>query len=69
VIGEVGEGVTLASGGATADAAALHQPWATIVLSGAATGDQPASNLRAETLTIDPHPMEMPGSAQHSVLE
>ncbi|MEU4424498.1 aldo/keto reductase [Actinoplanes sp. NPDC024001] len=33
-------------------AAALHQPWATIVLSGAATGAQLASNLRAATLTL-----------------
>ncbi|MFI7079290.1 aldo/keto reductase [Micromonospora sp. NPDC049903] len=41
-------------GDATALAAALHQPWATIVLSGAATGDQLASNLRAQTLTVDP---------------
>ncbi|GAA2355563.1 aldo/keto reductase [Dactylosporangium salmoneum] len=47
----VGEG---APGDATALAAALRQPWATIVLSGAATGDQLASNLRAEELTVDP---------------
>ncbi|MEU8609923.1 aldo/keto reductase, partial [Actinoplanes sp. NPDC048791] len=49
---------SLASGGAPADAvalaAALHQPWATVVLSGAVTGDQLASNLRAQTLTVDP---------------
>ncbi|MFI7602178.1 aldo/keto reductase [Actinoplanes sp. NPDC049681] len=45
-------------GGVTTDvvalAAALHQPWATIVLSGAATGEQLASNLRAQALTVDP---------------
>ncbi|MGW0502874.1 aldo/keto reductase [Micromonospora sp. NPDC003241] len=41
-------------GDASALAAALHQPWATIVLSGAATGDQLASNLRASTLPVDP---------------
>lgn len=41
-------------GDAVALAAALHQPWASLVLSGAATGDQLASNLRAETLTVDP---------------
>ncbi|MFF0717536.1 aldo/keto reductase [Micromonospora sp. NPDC003816] len=41
-------------GDAPALAAALHQPWATIVLSGAATADQLASNLRAQTLTVDP---------------
>jgi aryl-alcohol dehydrogenase-like predicted oxidoreductase len=41
-------------GDAVALAAALHQPWATIVLSGAATVDQLSSNLRAETLTVDP---------------
>ena len=35
-------------------AAALHQPWATVVLSGAATAGQLTSNLRAEALTIDP---------------
>jgi aryl-alcohol dehydrogenase-like predicted oxidoreductase len=49
---------SLASGGAPADAvalaAALQQPWATVVLSGAVTGDQLASNLRAQTLTVDP---------------
>jgi aryl-alcohol dehydrogenase-like predicted oxidoreductase len=41
-------------GDAVALAAALHQPWATIVLSGAATGDQLSSNLLAETLVVDP---------------
>ncbi|MEU5551992.1 MULTISPECIES: aldo/keto reductase [unclassified Micromonospora] len=41
-------------GDAPALAAALHQPWAAIVLSGAATADQLASNLRAQTLTVDP---------------
>jgi aryl-alcohol dehydrogenase-like predicted oxidoreductase len=49
---------SLASGGAPADAvalaAALQQPWATVVLSGAVTGDQLASNLRAPALTVDP---------------
>ncbi|WP_433529411.1 aldo/keto reductase [Micromonospora sp. CA-263727] len=40
-------------GDAVALAAALHRPWAAIVLSGAATGDQLASNLRAETLAVD----------------
>ncbi|MEV6923238.1 aldo/keto reductase [Dactylosporangium sp. NPDC051485] len=42
-----------APGDAAALAAALRQPWATIVLSGAATGDQLASNLRAEELTVE----------------
>ncbi|MFG1845289.1 aldo/keto reductase [Micromonospora carbonacea] len=37
-----------APGDAAALAAALRQPWATVVLSGAATADQLASNLRAE---------------------
>jgi aryl-alcohol dehydrogenase-like predicted oxidoreductase len=41
-------------GDAVALAAALRQPWAAIVLSGAATGDQLASNLRAERLAVDP---------------
>jgi aryl-alcohol dehydrogenase-like predicted oxidoreductase len=41
-------------GDTVALAAALHWPWAGIVLSGAATADQLASNLRAETLTVDP---------------
>ncbi|TCB98375.1 aldo/keto reductase [Micromonospora zingiberis] len=41
-------------GDTVALAAALQQPWAGIVLSGAATSDQLASNLRAETLTVDP---------------
>ena len=40
--GSVGDGAALA--------AALHQPWATVVLSGAATTEQLSSNLRAETL-------------------
>jgi aryl-alcohol dehydrogenase-like predicted oxidoreductase len=39
---------------AVALAAALHQPWATVVLSGAATGAQLASNLRAAALTAGP---------------
>ncbi|MFG2043457.1 aldo/keto reductase [Dactylosporangium sp. NPDC048998] len=43
-----------APGDAAALAAVLHQSWATIVLSGAATGDQLASNLRAEQLAVDP---------------
>ena len=47
---------SLASGGAPADAvalaAALQQPWATVVLSGAVTGDQLASNLRAQRLYV-----------------
>jgi aryl-alcohol dehydrogenase-like predicted oxidoreductase len=42
--------------GATPDAVALaavlHQPWATIALSGAATGAQLAANLRAATLAL-----------------
>ncbi|WP_433832593.1 aldo/keto reductase [Actinoplanes sp. CA-015351] len=33
-------------------AAALHQPWATIVLSGAVTSEQLASNLQAATLEL-----------------
>jgi aryl-alcohol dehydrogenase-like predicted oxidoreductase len=37
---------------AVALAAALHQPWATIVLSGAATTTQLASNLRATAITL-----------------
>ncbi|WP_328475903.1 aldo/keto reductase [Actinoplanes sp. NBC_00393] len=37
---------------AVALAAALHQPWATIVLSGAATSAQLTSNLRAATLIL-----------------
>jgi aryl-alcohol dehydrogenase-like predicted oxidoreductase len=44
----VGEG---APGDAVALAAALHQPWAAVVLSGAATAGQLASNLLAETIT------------------
>ncbi|MFF5073214.1 aldo/keto reductase [Micromonospora olivasterospora] len=43
-----------APGDAAALAAVLHQPWASIVLSGAATADQLASNLRSEGLTVDP---------------
>lgn len=39
---------------ALALAAALAQPWATVVLSGAATLAQLESNLRARTLTVDP---------------
>jgi aryl-alcohol dehydrogenase-like predicted oxidoreductase len=35
-------------------AMALHQPWATIVLSGAATTAQLDSNLRALSTTVDP---------------
>lgn len=38
-------------GDAAALAAALRQPWATIVLSGAATAGQLISNLRAESIT------------------
>ena len=38
-------------GDAVSLAAALRQPWATIVLSGAATAAQLASNLRAEQIT------------------
>jgi len=37
---------------AVALAAALRRPWATVVLSGAATSAQLASNLRAATLTL-----------------
>jgi aryl-alcohol dehydrogenase-like predicted oxidoreductase len=33
---------------------ALHQPWATIVLSGAATTAHLTSNLRATTVTLRP---------------
>ena len=44
--------------GATPDAVALavalHQPWATVVLSGAATTAQLASNLRATAVTLRP---------------
>ncbi|QSB12826.1 aldo/keto reductase [Natronosporangium hydrolyticum] len=40
-------------GDAVALAAALQRPWASIVLSGAVTGDQLNSNLRAEKLTVD----------------
>lgn len=44
--------------GATPDAvalaAALHQPWVTVVLSGASTTAQLAANLEAATLGLDP---------------
>ncbi|MDI5941154.1 aldo/keto reductase, partial [Micromonospora sp. DH15] len=43
-----------APGDAAARAAALRQPGATVVLSGAASGDQLASNLRAQECTGDP---------------
>jgi aryl-alcohol dehydrogenase-like predicted oxidoreductase len=43
-----------APGDTAAPAAALAQPWATIVLSGAATAGQPASNLRATQVGTDP---------------
>lgn len=43
-----------APGDAAALAAALAQPWASIVLSGAATVDQLASNLRAEAVPAEP---------------
>lgn len=42
-----------ATSDAVALAAALHQPWAGIVLSGAATVDQLADNLRAAVLSLD----------------
>jgi aryl-alcohol dehydrogenase-like predicted oxidoreductase len=38
---------------AVALAAALHQPWADVVLSGAVTVEQVAANLRAATLRLD----------------
>lgn len=38
---------------AVALAAALHQPWATIVLSGAATTGQLSANLKARTVTLE----------------
>ncbi|WP_127502653.1 aldo/keto reductase [Actinoplanes solisilvae] len=44
----------LAGRDAEALAAILAQPWATVVLSGAATGAQLASNLSAATLTLSP---------------
>lgn len=44
---------------AVALAAVLHQPWVTIVLSGAATSAQLASNLHAETLTLEPGHLEL----------
>jgi aryl-alcohol dehydrogenase-like predicted oxidoreductase len=44
--------------GATPDAVALaavlHQPWVTVVLSGASTTGQLAANLQAATLALDP---------------
>ena len=46
----------------TALAAALHQPWATVVLSGAATEAQLASNLRAATVTLTPAELDRLGS-------
>jgi aryl-alcohol dehydrogenase-like predicted oxidoreductase len=39
---------------AVALAAALQQPWATTVLSGAATTAQLSANLRADSVTLDP---------------
>jgi aryl-alcohol dehydrogenase-like predicted oxidoreductase len=49
---------TCAEIGATPDAvalaAALHQPWVTVVLSGASTTAQLAANLEAATLALDP---------------
>ncbi len=39
---------------AVALAAVLHQPWATVVLSGASTTGQLDANLDAATLTLDP---------------
>lgn len=39
---------------AIALAAALHQPWADVVLSGAATTEQLTSNLRAASVRLDP---------------
>jgi len=51
----------LAADDAGALAAALHQPWARIVLSGATTVDQLTSNLRA--LTLDPASALSPGQA------
>ena len=39
---------------AVALAAVLHQPWATIVLSGASTSEQLASNLRASAVRLRP---------------
>ena len=41
-------------GDAVALAAVLAQPWATVVLSGAATGEQLAANLRAQLIVADP---------------
>jgi aryl-alcohol dehydrogenase-like predicted oxidoreductase len=42
-----------APGDVVALAAALHQPWADVVLSGAATTPQLASNVRAAAVTLD----------------
>jgi aryl-alcohol dehydrogenase-like predicted oxidoreductase len=44
----------VASADVVALAAALQQPWASVVLSGAATGSQLTSNLRAERFTAAP---------------
>jgi aryl-alcohol dehydrogenase-like predicted oxidoreductase len=41
---------------AVAIAAALARPWASVVLSGAATVDQLESNLRADGLSVPPLP-------------
>jgi aryl-alcohol dehydrogenase-like predicted oxidoreductase len=49
----------LADRDADAIAAALHQPWVSVVLSGAATTAQLASNLRALSLS-DPGPLPPP---------
>ncbi|WP_231954536.1 aldo/keto reductase [Actinoplanes derwentensis] len=48
----------LADRDTTALAAALHQPWATIVLSGAATTAQLDSNLQAATVTLSDTDLE-----------
>ena len=50
VAGELG-----ATPDAVALAAAMHQPWADIVLSGAATGAQLAANLTATAVTLEDH--------------
>jgi len=52
VLGPVAE-ATGASYDAVALAAALRQPWAGVVLSGAATTDQLTSNLAAASLTLE----------------
>ncbi len=49
------------TGDAVALAAALHQPWATIVLSGATTVAQLRSNLKAATLTLNPDQLDRLG--------